>query len=316
MNLIRFREALLVTLLSIFTLPTSLASSPYSPGLLNNVANYIRGQIQGSVYIKGNYHYEMRRRIHNGLCLKKFPDIVAVPQSTDDVSRIVRAARYYNMEISVRSGGHDFLCNSIKNTGIHVDMRRMNKVKLLSPYMAALGPGSNWKRVLDIIPPKYYTMIHGQCLSVGVGGYLTGGGINVVGTTERHGSGAQNVHKFTTVLANGDVAEVTRNNLTLWHAEEGYTEVINDYEKASDLHVAMGMAGSSFGIVTEFHTNIWPRPETYPAIAICYIETPYDLRKMERAMQDGRYHITFFLPYIFHRSYAFENLVSTLVIAS
>ena len=38
-----------------------------------------------------------------------------------------------------------------------------------------------------------YTIIHGQCLSVGVGGYLLGGGVNALGATARHGFGAQQV---------------------------------------------------------------------------------------------------------------------------
>ena len=32
--------------------------------------------------------------------------------------------------------------------------------------------------------------------SVGVGGYLLGGGVNMVGTTARHGSGMQNVISY------------------------------------------------------------------------------------------------------------------------
>ena len=38
-----------------------------------------------------------------------------------------------------------------------------------------------------------YTIIHGQCLSVGVSGYLLGGGVNALGASARHGFGAQNV---------------------------------------------------------------------------------------------------------------------------
>lgn len=92
----------------------------------------------------------------------------------------------------------------------------MNRVQLDGYHAARLGPGSSWERVLKIIPPKHYTMIHGQCLSVGVGGYLLGGGVNVVGTSERLGSGAENVIKFTMVTAEGDIAEVTKDNVTLW----------------------------------------------------------------------------------------------------
>ena len=41
-----------------------------------------------------------------------------------------------------------------------------------------------------------YTVIHGQCLSVGVGGYLLGGGVNALGASARHGFGAEQVIKM------------------------------------------------------------------------------------------------------------------------
>ncbi len=50
----------------------------------------------------------------------------------------------------------------------------MNKIALASPHLAILGSGSTWQNVLDEIPIKEYSMIHGQCLSVGVGGYILG----------------------------------------------------------------------------------------------------------------------------------------------
>ncbi len=53
-------------------------------------------------------------------------------------------------------------------------MRQMNKVKIVSDGMLILGPGATWGEVLKTIPPENYTLIHGQCLSVGVGGYLLG----------------------------------------------------------------------------------------------------------------------------------------------
>ena len=38
-----------------------------------------------------------------------------------------------------------------------------------------------------------YTVIHGQCLTVGVGGYLLGGGVNALGSSARHGFAAKNI---------------------------------------------------------------------------------------------------------------------------
>ena len=91
----------------------------------------------------------------------------------------------------------------------------MNKVEFtdrkpfeLKGVALRLGPGSTWDRVLDIVPPERYTMIHGQCLAVGVGGYLLGGGYIIIGTSNKFISGASNVLQYTMVDAKGRILEV------------------------------------------------------------------------------------------------------------
>ena len=37
-----------------------------------------------------------------------------------------------------------------------------------------LALGGTWADVLEKLPPSEYTMIHGQCTSVGVAGYILG----------------------------------------------------------------------------------------------------------------------------------------------
>ena len=79
------------------------------------VANAIRTTTFANVYRKGSTMYEMKREVKNGLCRFMRPNLIAVPKSTQDVSKIVKIARYYHIPISVRSGGHSFICQSIKN---------------------------------------------------------------------------------------------------------------------------------------------------------------------------------------------------------
>jgi FAD/FMN-containing dehydrogenase len=85
----------------------------------------------------------------------------------------------------------------------------MNKVRIASPHHLELGPGSTWDRVLKLVPPSKYTIIHGQCRSVGIGGYILGGGINVVGTSEKYGTAGDHVLKYTMVDATGNILTVT-----------------------------------------------------------------------------------------------------------
>ena len=52
-------------------------------------------------------------------------------------------------------------------------------------------------------------MVHGQCPSVGVAGYLLGGGVNWLGTYNKLGYGAESVLSMKAVLADGSIAVIT-----------------------------------------------------------------------------------------------------------
>ena len=231
---------------------------------------------KSDVYWKGSPTYNKRRRTENGLCNNIFPDLMVVPKSTKDVASIVKISRRYNVPLSVRSGGHSYICASIKPNGIHIDMRSLNKVQLTTRHpfgppgpAVLLGPGQTWERVLSIIPMDRYTMIHGQCMSVGVGGFLLGGGFQASGTTQRLGFGSFNVLQYTLVNAEGDILKVSESNLTVIDSKTGYQRHIKD---SYNLFRSLQFAGPSFGIVTEFHYRLFDGPEVLPVFALVYID--------------------------------------------
>ena len=54
-----------------------------------------------------------------------------------------------------------------------------------------------------------------QARNVGVGGYLLGVGVNPIGTTHRHGYGADHVLEYKMVLADGSIAIVNNTSTTI-----------------------------------------------------------------------------------------------------
>ena len=74
----------------------------------------LRKSLIGPIFIKGTKEYEKRRLVHNALCESLYPDMIAVPKSTLDVSNILKITDRYDVPISVRSGGHSYTCTSIK----------------------------------------------------------------------------------------------------------------------------------------------------------------------------------------------------------
>ena len=132
---LRFQHTIIAIL--ILWLDVSTTSLPYNNNNNNKtlfavssgdyyqlVAKVIRTTTQASVHLKGgspfassssSSEYEERRQVHNGLCNNMFPDLIVVPQSTQDVSTIVKISRRFQVPISVRSGGHSYVCQSIKS---------------------------------------------------------------------------------------------------------------------------------------------------------------------------------------------------------
>ena len=90
------------------------AIASYTPPIYRQISYDIRSETNAYVHLKGSKFYERRRKVKNGLCKYIFPDVVVVPKSTKDVAEIIKISRRYEVPISVRSGGHSFLCQSIK----------------------------------------------------------------------------------------------------------------------------------------------------------------------------------------------------------
>ena len=122
----------------------------------------------------------------------------------------------------------------------------------LSPTGKALklSYGRIWGDVLEFAPPERYAYPHGQCRSVGVGGYLLGGGVNWLGTYNKYGYGAEHILKMKVVLSDGSVAWVDKDKTDIFYPAESVRTVSHTQE--NNLFFALRGAGSSFGTVTEF----------------------------------------------------------------
>jgi len=160
-----------------------------------------------------------------------------------------------------------------------VQLKRTKRSK--TGLAAVLGPGSDWRRVLSFIPADKYTVIHGQCLEVGVGGFILGGGINALGATARHGWAAENVIEMEMVLADGSYATVNKHFARIKRLN-GKSEK-NHFSDENDLWFALRGAGTSFGIVTEFLYTVYERPETFPILIPIDLSRIEDIRNIEKA---------------------------------
>jgi len=242
------------------------------------------GRQSGPVYLPGDSGFEEKRKVMNAACTAQ-PAVIVVPNTEQDVATIVTATNNNNMELSVRSGGHSYTCTNIKEGGVHMDMRTFNKMEMvdtpLSPTGKALklGPGRLWGDVLEFAPPTQYSYPHGQCRSVGVGGYLLGGGVNWLGTYNKYGYGAEHILQMKVVLADGSIAGVDKDKTVIFSP----TFRTVTHTESNNLFFALRGAGSSFGIVTEFLYMINETPEADPAVLLSWVESEADLTAIHNA---------------------------------
>ena len=218
---------------------------------------------------------------------------MVVVGSKEDVARVVRFVGERKVWLSVRSGGHSYSCTSSRSEGLQLDMRGLRSVELVQTersstgWAVRLGPGASWQEVLDQVSPAHWTVVHGQCLAVGVGGFTLGGGVNMVGTTARYGAAMEQVIQYQLVTARGEIITLDQEALTF---PEGVAE--DDPRKGTDLLFGLRGAGASFGVVTEFLVKVYPVPETLASVIPVWVSSLTDLTRLEavaRGEEGGGY---------------------------
>ena len=167
-------------------------------------------------------------------------------------------------------------------------MRGLSQIELIETndsktgWAAKLGPGATWDKVLEAIPPDKWTMVHGQCLGVGVGGFTLGGGVNMVGSTARYGAAMEQVIEYEMVTAQGEVVRVTEETVKVMQEDGSWSDIDPD-DPRSDTDILFGLrgAGASFGVVTQFLVTVYPSPETLASVIPVYVSSEQDLARIQ-----------------------------------
>ncbi|KAJ4482430.1 hypothetical protein J3R30DRAFT_3459408 [Lentinula aciculospora] len=164
------------------------------------------------------------------------------PNSTSDVSRILKFSSMHKCHFAVRAGGHMAWsgASNIGSEGFTIDLQRVKDVPTLSQdrSIISFGAGSRWRDVYAVLQPENLTTVGGRVGDVGVGGFLLGGGIGFL--SAEHGFGSDNIVNYEVVLVNGTVISASQN-------------------QHSDLYWALKLGSTNFGIVTRFDMLTFPQ---------------------------------------------------------
>ncbi|KAF2130675.1 FAD-binding domain-containing protein [Dothidotthia symphoricarpi CBS 119687] len=184
------------------------------------------------------------------------PNCIVQPLSTEEVTRVVKTlvadADCRQTQFAIRSGGHSTWAgsNNIQD-GVTIDLGLMNTTTFdPDTSIASIEPGSRWGQVYATLDPLGVTVAGGRAGTVGVAGFLTGGGNSFY--TAQQGFACDNVRSFEIVLADGEVINANAN------------------ENSDLFQVLKGGSGANFGIVTKFDVqafeagNLWGGTMIYP----------------------------------------------------
>ncbi|KAM0490381.1 hypothetical protein ACHAP8_011598 [Fusarium lateritium] len=172
--------------------------------------------------MSGTTEYEERLDTYYSANAALRSSCMAMPDSTDHVSAIMRVITDNQCAFGMSSGKHSAYRNSnAVEDGITVDFGYMNQTTYdTETKIASMQPGSTWSHVYEALDRYGVAAIGGRASPVGVGGFITGGGYSFHSNVR--GFGCNQVVNFEVVLADGRIVNANKNeNPDLWKSLKG-----------------------------------------------------------------------------------------------
>lgn len=197
------------------------------------------------------------------------PGVFALPNSEAQVAAVVKcvAAEGGSQKISPKSGGHTYTGYTYGSSDgwVVVDLKNLNSISINSQAkQATVAAGVKLGNLASQLGQKGFSLPHGTCPAVGVGGHGLGGGYGFSSYT--WGYLLDHIASMRLVKADGSVVTVDSNSGDLWYALRG--------------------AGSNnFGVVTSFTYNLETAPKNIVNFSRDY-KSNADCAQVMLAIQD------------------------------
>ena len=201
-----------------------------------NLTAFARG-LAGTAFRPGDPKYEQLRK---GYAAKfdAHPLAIVHPPNLQDIQATLSFVSANHLPLAVRCGGHSYAGYSTCNGGLVLDMSGFRSTAIAADKSSARLGGGMLCGAVEIETAKAgVATVLGQCPSVGVGGFLLGGGVGPL--MSKYGLGCDNVVAAELVLADG-------------------RQVRASAHENPDLYWAIRGGGGNFGIVTEFEVALHP----------------------------------------------------------
>jgi hypothetical protein len=206
--------------------------------------------------------YDARRQIFNNL-LQFRPAAIVLVENALQVSTIVIFANDYPLEVElkVRSGGHDHEGECTATDALLIDFTKMNDVRV-DGDIVAIEPGARFRQIKPVLDAYQLGIPHGTCETVCATGFTLGGGWGP--WTRRYGMGCEHLVGADIVLGDGEWRELREGK-----DPEGSPE-------AELLWALRGGGGFSYGIVTTLYYQAFRLPDDLCSFNLhCEVEWPH-----------------------------------------
>ncbi|KUI35823.1 oxidoreductase [Mycobacterium sp. IS-1590] len=197
----------------------------------------------GRSFTRADDGYEAARRatVWNARTPDRYPDVVVQAADVDDVVAALRYAAAHDLRVGVRSGGHSWAGNHVRDGGMLLDVSRLNDCIIDAERMTAVvGPGKGGSLLAADLEAHDLFFPAGHCKGVCIGGYLLQGGY---GWNSRIlGPACESVIGLDVVTADGERIHCSPDS----HPDMYWA--------------ARGSGPGFFGVVTAFHLKLYRRP--------------------------------------------------------
>lgn len=211
-----------------------------------DVCQFFRQEMEGDIICGDAHISKYDFGWGNSDCETILPLVIVRPMSDEDIARTVKRSAVLGIPLSYRSGGHSYICDGIKAGSAHIDLRSRKGKRLYrvgDAWYAEFETGNTFADLFTVIDRKRFSIVHGACHAVGVGGFYLHGGVHLNSLTSLYGWGNESVVNMTVVTASGKIL------------------VLNSNSSHQDLWQGMLRAGSNFGIATSLIVRVFETPE-------------------------------------------------------
>lgn len=226
-------------------------TEPTTTGTTTNRAMRLKAVCGGVVRLPGEPGYDAARTPWN-MAFDQRPAAVGIPQTVEQLSRLVHHATRTGLRVAPQATGHGagvlsghdlsdvLLLRTSALKGVYVDAVHQ---------IARVESGAVWEDVIEAAAPYGLTALHGSAPDVGVVGYTLTGGLSWY--ARKLGMAVNSVTAVELVTSTGEVVRADeRNRPDLFWALRG------------------GGGGANFGIVTALELRLYPIPDVYAGMLL------------------------------------------------